>query len=61
MDLKTLSIDQLKVKIYDSLVVVENHNQFIKLLNTELQSRATQPVQEVVNQIIKEDENKQEN
>jgi hypothetical protein len=66
--LKELSIDQLKAKIYDSLVVVENHNQFIKILNQELStrsnvenSRATQPVQEVVNKIIQEDENNKEN
>ena len=64
MDLKSLNIEQLKAKIYDSLVVVENHQQFIKLLNQELASRAqpmqtaTQPVQEVVNEIMKEDETK---
>lgn len=61
MDLKTLSIDQLKAKIYDSLVVVENHQQFIKMLNNELGLRTVKPnevtaseVQEVVNEIINE-------
>jgi hypothetical protein len=60
-ELKGLSVDQLKAKISDSLVVVENHQQFIKILNQELatrsnveNSRATQPVQEVVNKIINE-------
>jgi hypothetical protein len=62
--LKELSVDQLKAKIYDSLVVVENHNQFIKILNQELASRATPPVKEeasskTASQVIKEkDENK---
>jgi hypothetical protein len=46
MDLKSLSIDQLKAKIYDSLVVVENHNQFIKMLNKELNERTTETKQE---------------
>jgi hypothetical protein len=65
MDLKSLNIDQLKAKIYDSLVVVENHQQFIKMLNQELASRVNPPVgsgkpevQEIVNEIIKEDETK---
>ena len=64
MDLKTLSIDQLKAKIYDSLVVVENHQQFIKLLNQELSTRkpeemtGKQATQEIVNNILKEDETK---
>jgi hypothetical protein len=39
MDLKSLNVDQLKAKIYDSIVVVENHQQFIKLLNQELNER----------------------
>ena len=62
--LKSLTIEALKAKIYDSLVVVENHQQFIKLLNQELATRkpeemtAKQAVQEIVNEIIKEDENK---
>jgi hypothetical protein len=65
--LKGLSVDQLKAKIYDSLVVVENHNQFIKLLNQELASRVNNEASQktasqvqaeaVVNQIIQEDEN----
>lgn len=64
MDLKSLNIDQLKAKIYDSLVVVENHQQFIKMLNQELASRpnpmAPTPVPEdktaqaIVNTIINE-------
>jgi len=42
MDLKSLNVDQLKAKIYDSIVVVENHQQFIKLLNQELNERTKQ-------------------
>jgi hypothetical protein len=42
MDLKSLNVEQLKAKIYDSIVVVENHQQFIKLLNKELNERTKQ-------------------
>ena len=62
MDLKNLSIEALKAKIYDSLVVVENHQQFIKICNQELASRVAPPAQvtsdALVNEIIKEDETK---
>ena len=54
MDLKTLSIDQLKAKIYDSLVVVENHNQFIKILNNELQLRTVKPNEVTASEAINE-------
>ena len=43
MDLKNLSIESLKAKIYDSMVVVENHQQFIQMLNQELASRLNPP------------------
>ena len=54
--LKNLSVDQVKAKIYDSLVVVENHQQFIKILNQELASRVAPPVKdETTNENNKED------
>ena len=54
--LKTLSVEALKAKIYDSLVVVENHQQFIKILNQELASRvAPQVKDETTNENNKED------
>jgi len=59
--LKGLSIDQLKAKIYDSLVVIENHNQFIKVLNQELATRVKEPKVAVdlekLDEEIKKDEN----
>lgn len=62
MDLKSLNIEQLKAKIYDSLVVVENHNQFIKICNQELASRINPPNVSVdlskLDESIKEDETK---
>jgi hypothetical protein len=67
--LKGLSVDQLQAKIYDSLVVVENHQEFIKILNNELRLRSVKPTetaateaQAIVNKIINEtDENNKEN
>ena len=54
--LKSLSVEALKAKIYDSLVVVENHQQFIKILNQELASRVAPPVKdETTNENNKED------
>jgi hypothetical protein len=61
MDLKTLSIDQLKAKIYDSLVVVENHNQFIKILNNELQLRTVKPNEVTASEAVNETTNEETN
>jgi ribosomal protein L15 len=59
--LKGLSVDQLKAKIYDSLVVVENHNQFIKMLNQELASRVNQEPKVAVDLSKLDEEIKDEN
>ena len=61
MDLKSLSIEALKAKIYDSLVVVENHNQFIKILNNELQLRTVKPNEVTASEAVNETTNEETN
>lgn len=43
MNLKELTIEQLKTTAYDCMVVIEQHQNLLREINGEIQSRASKP------------------
>lgn len=49
MNLKTLTLEQLKTNAYDCMVVIENHQNFLREINQEIQGRKPEVVEEKKN------------